>query len=56
MGRALANQMKAAIHQPQIDLASIADPLTAFTWRGIFARIEKTYFDLMRTEDDRPPS
>ena len=47
MGRALANQMKAAIHQPQIDLASIADPLTAFTWRGIFARIEKTYFDLM---------
>jgi glycosyltransferase involved in cell wall biosynthesis len=51
LGRALEDQMKATLQQPQIDLATIADTLKAFTWQGIFARIEKIYFDLMRAKD-----
>ena len=56
LGRALAKQMTAAIQQPQIDLALIADTLTAFTWRGIFARVEKIYFDLMRAKNQSRPN
>ena len=54
MRHALADQMTAVIRQPQIDQAVIADTLTAFTWRGIFARIEQVYFDLLRAQDHPP--
>jgi glycosyltransferase involved in cell wall biosynthesis len=48
LARALARQMTVTRAQPEIDLATIADPLTAFSWRGIFARIEPIYRDRIR--------
>jgi glycosyltransferase involved in cell wall biosynthesis len=48
LARALEKQMAHAVAQPQIDPAAIADRLSAFTWRGIFTRIEKVYRDLLR--------
>ena len=46
LARALDQQMAAVIRQPQLDLRAIQGQLAAFTWRGIFARIEKIYVDL----------
>ena len=54
MRRALEHQMTTVSQQPQIDGAIITDTLAAFTWRGIFARIEQVYFDLMRAQDHPP--
>jgi glycosyltransferase involved in cell wall biosynthesis len=46
LARALETQMKRALQSPRIDLAAIEDKLAAFTWRGIFAKIEKVYDDV----------
>ncbi len=48
MARILTRQMTAAVREPQINLAAIAKPLAASTWRGIFTRIERVYFDLVQ--------
>ena len=50
MARALEGQMNAAIRQPQLDIAPIANRLAAFTWQGIFARIEEVYRALISTK------
>jgi glycosyltransferase involved in cell wall biosynthesis len=47
LGRALAFQMAAARRRPDIDPAPIADKLAAFTWRGVFAQVEKVYLGVM---------
>ncbi len=48
MAGALDRQMAAVIRQPQVDLRAVQDNLAAFTWRGIFARVDKVYIDLVR--------
>ena len=45
--RALEFQMAGALRQPDIDPAPIADKLAAFTWRGVFAQVEKIYRGVM---------
>ena len=45
--RALEFQMAGALRQPDIDPAPIADKLAAFTWRGVFAQVEKVYLGVM---------
>jgi glycosyltransferase involved in cell wall biosynthesis len=40
---ALQDQIKKAILQPQIDLSRIADRMAAFSWRGVFERVETVY-------------
>ena len=45
--RALEFQMAGALRQPDIDPAPIADKLAAFTWRGVFAQVEKVYVGVM---------
>ena len=47
LARALAFQMAGALRQPDIDPAPIADKLAAFTWRGVFAQVEKVYLSVM---------
>jgi glycosyltransferase involved in cell wall biosynthesis len=47
MVRALEFQMAGALRQPDIDPAPIADKLAAFTWRGVFAQVEKVYVGVM---------
>mgnify|MGYP001818176968 FL=1 len=47
MVRALEFQMAGALRQPDIDPAPIADKLAAFTWRGVFAQVEKVYLGVM---------
>lgn len=45
--RALAFQMAAALRQPDIDSAPIADKLVAFTWRGVFAQVQQVYCNVI---------
>jgi glycosyltransferase involved in cell wall biosynthesis len=47
LARALEIQMARALQRPWIDLASIEDTLAAYTWRGIFAKVEKVYSDVL---------
>ncbi len=44
LARALEIQMAAAVKRPRIDLSPIADKLAAFTWQGIFAKVQEVYF------------
>jgi glycosyltransferase involved in cell wall biosynthesis len=43
----LYRQIQAAAESPDIDLAPIRDRLAAFTWKGVFAKVEDTYYDLL---------
>jgi glycosyltransferase involved in cell wall biosynthesis len=47
LAQALEIQMAGAIECPQIDLALIEAKLAAFTWQGVFARVQKVYLNLM---------
>lgn len=44
--RALEIQIAGAAQVPQIDLSPIESRLAAYTWRGIFARVQTVYFNL----------
>ena len=46
--RALETQVDAARNHPRLDLAPIAERLAAFSWRGIFDRIQGIYFDVIQ--------
>jgi len=48
LARALEVQMAGALKRPRIDFAAVQDTLAAFTWRGIFARVETVYGDVLR--------
>ena len=48
LARALETQMAGAIQHPRIDLSPIENKLAAFTWRGIFTKVQKVYFDVLR--------
>jgi glycosyltransferase involved in cell wall biosynthesis len=39
----LQGQLQAAMLHPQIDLSCIADRMAAFSWRGVFKRVEAVY-------------
>ena len=45
MAQALEIQIAGAMENPRIDLSPIKDKLAEFTWRGVFERVEKVYFD-----------
>jgi glycosyltransferase involved in cell wall biosynthesis len=52
LAQAIESQLTAARQQPQIDLASIADRLVAFTWQGKFAQVERTYLDIIERRSE----
>ncbi|MGM0452490.1 MAG: glycosyltransferase family 4 protein [Thermodesulfobacteriota bacterium] len=43
---ALFRQIAAAGHQPEIDLTPVKDRLAAFSWQGVFEKIQRSYYDL----------
>ncbi len=47
IARALEIQMAGAIKRPRIDLSLIDNALPAFTWEGVFARVQKVYFKVL---------
>jgi len=47
LARALEVQMAGALKQPRIDFAAVQDTLAAFTWRGVFAKVETVYYDVL---------
>ncbi|CAB5089810.1 Glycosyl transferase [Olavius algarvensis associated proteobacterium Delta 3] len=61
LARALDIQIAGALRHPQIDLAPIEDTLAAFTWSGIFAKVQQVYFKVhspehrLHSESKRPP-
>ncbi len=48
LARALEVQMAGALQRTRIDFAAVQDTLAAFTWRGIFAKVETVYGDVLR--------
>ena len=58
LAQALEHQMTAALRQPQINPAAIANRLAAFSWRGVFARTEKVYRETIqrRNMNDGDPN
>lgn len=44
---ALKIQIAGAVKRPRIDLSMIEDALAAFTWKGVFARVQKVYFKVI---------
>lgn len=47
LSQALKFQMAEAINRPRIDLSLIEDKLAAFTWKGVFDRVQKVYFKVL---------
>lgn len=47
LARALEIQITEATKRPRIDISPIEDTLAAFTWQGIFARVQKVYFKVL---------
>ena len=47
IAQALKIQMAGAINRPRIDLSLIEDELAAFTWKGVFARVQEVYFKVL---------
>jgi glycosyltransferase involved in cell wall biosynthesis len=47
LSQALKIQMAESIKRPRIDLSLIADELSAFTWKGVFDRVQKVYFKVL---------
>jgi glycosyltransferase involved in cell wall biosynthesis len=41
---ALSRQIAFAGHQPDIDLTPIEDRLAAFSWQGVFEKIQEVYY------------
>lgn len=52
--RTLKRRITLARQQPQLDLAAIQDKLNAFTWRGIFARVEDVYGKVIQQKKFAP--
>jgi len=50
---ALAGQMAGALECPRVDPAPLEGTLAAFTWRGIFARVEKVYYNVLEKKPSR---
>ena len=48
LARALEIQMTRTLKRPQIDISPIAGTLAAFTWQGIFDRVQKVYFKVLQ--------
>lgn len=44
---ALKVQMEGAIKRPRIDLSLLEDTLAAFTWKGVFDRVQEVYFNVL---------
>jgi len=44
LANTLQTQIRAACQQPQIDLSTIRDRISFFTWQGIFRKVENIYF------------
>lgn len=47
LAQALQTQMTLATRRPLIDLLPVADKLAAFTWQGIFAKVQKVYLKVL---------
>jgi hypothetical protein len=47
LSQALKIQMAESIKRPRIDLSLIADELSAFTWKGVFDRVQEVYFKVL---------
>jgi glycosyltransferase involved in cell wall biosynthesis len=47
LSQALKIQMAGAIKCPRIDISLIEDKMAAFTWKGVFARVQKVYFKVL---------
>ncbi len=43
LAKALESQIARAVQRPQIDLSVIEKKLNAFTWKGVFGRVQKVY-------------
>ena len=46
---ALKEQMSAAINQPMIDLSPLREEIAFFSWKSVFERVEKVYFEAIKT-------
>ena len=46
---ALSRQIAFAGHQPDIDLTPIEDRLAAFSWQGVFEKIQEVYYNVSLT-------
>jgi len=46
---ALKEQMSAAINQPMIDLSPLNEEIAFFSWKSVFERVEKVYFEAIKT-------
>jgi glycosyltransferase involved in cell wall biosynthesis len=51
LAQALKTQIRRASIRPQIDLSFIEDKLAAFTWKGIFAKVQQIYFKVLKPND-----
>lgn len=47
LAQAIEIQIAGAIELPQIDLSPVRGKLAAFTWQGVFARVQKVYFNVL---------
>lgn len=48
LAQALKRRIASAIDNPQIDLALIEGKLAAFTWRGVFERVQNVYANVLK--------
>jgi glycosyltransferase involved in cell wall biosynthesis len=46
--QAIEIQLSKAVQNPQIDISLIESTLAAFTWQGIFARVQKVYDNILQ--------
>jgi hypothetical protein len=53
LAQLLRSRMAAALQHPQIDLSMIEDKLAAFTWQGIFARVERVYYGVLADKKNK---
>lgn len=48
LAKALKTQIDRAVNRPQIDLSLIEDTLAAFTWEGIFDKVQGVYYNVLQ--------
>ena len=46
LAHALRNQIDASARSPQIDLTPVRDKMAAYTWAGVFRRVQAVYSGL----------
>lgn len=56
LARALEIQLGQARQQPRIDFGAIEDTLAAFTWRGVYTKVEKVYDEVLAKRNVRQAS